>query len=85
VIRQRKGRIKRPPLKRRKKGESLMWFILEKKTEKTIAMTAFKDIAEDIAASFPTECVIRYAAGIDSGYGKDSTFFAVEEEEKKGA
>jgi hypothetical protein len=62
-----------------------MYFVLQQGTEKTVAMTPFKDAAEIIAANFPTGCIIRYAAEIESGYSKDSTFFAVEEEEKKGA
>ena len=62
-----------------------MWFIIDQETGKTVAMTAFKDAAEIIAASFPTKCVIRYAAEIVSGYDKDSKFFAIEEEMKKGA
>ena len=62
-----------------------MYFILDQKTERTVAMTAFRDAAEIIAASFPTGCIIRYAAEINSGYDKDSKFFAIEEEMKKGA
>ena len=61
-----------------------MWFVLDQKTEKTVAMTAYRDAAEIIAASFPTGCIIRYAAEIVSGYTKDSMFFE-NEEIKKGA
>ena len=64
-----------------------MWFVLENRTEKTIAMTPFEDAAEIIAASFPAECIVRYAAEIGSGYNKDSKFFTEEnsQEIKKGA
>jgi len=61
-----------------------MYFILDKKTEKTVAMTVFKDAAEIIATSFPTECIIRYAGEKNNGYNKDSMFFT-EKEIKKGA
>jgi hypothetical protein len=73
--------------KRKEKEIMKMWFVLENKTEKTVAMTAFKDAAEIIAASFPAECIVRYAAEIESGYSKDSKFFAEEnsQEIKKGA
>lgn len=60
-----------------------MWFILDKETQKTVAMTVYRDAAEIIAANFPTECIIRYAGEI--GYSENSLFFAVEKEIKKGA
>ena len=62
-----------------------MWFVLENKTGKIIAMTPFKDAAEIIATSFPAECVVRYATEIISGYNKDSMFFENSQEIKKGA
>jgi hypothetical protein len=62
-----------------------MWFVLENKTGKTIAMTPFKDAAKIIAANFPAECIIRYAAEIITGYNKDSMFFENSQEIKKGA
>lgn len=62
-----------------------MYFVLDTITNKTVAMTAFKDAAEIIAANFPTKCVVRYAAEIISGYTKDSMFFENEQEMKKGA
>lgn len=53
-----------------------MWFVLERQTEKTVAMTSYKDAAEIIAASFPAECVIRWA---DINFGcKESKFFTAE-------
>ncbi len=61
-----------------------MYFVLDEKTERTVAMTAYKDAAEIIAASFPTGCIIRYTAEINSGYSEDNMFFTVEEI-KKGA
>jgi len=62
-----------------------MYFVIDSITNKTVAMTAFKDAAEIIAASFPAKCVVRYAAEIVSGYSKDSLFFENEQEMKKGA
>jgi len=62
-----------------------MYFILDATTNKTVAMTAFRDAAEIIAANFPTKCIIRYAAEIISGYTKDSMFFENEQEMEKGA
>ena len=38
-----------------------MWFVLRKDDEATLAMTAFKDAAEIIAASFTCECITRFA------------------------
>ena len=43
-----------------------MWFILRMPDETTLAMTAFKDAAEIIAASFTCECVMRFSAINDS-------------------
>lgn len=62
-----------------------MYFVLDTITNKTVAMTAFKDAAEIIAANFPAKCVVRYAAEIVSGYSKDSMFFENEQEMKKRA
>jgi len=62
-----------------------MWFVLDNRTGKIIAMTPFKDAAKIIATNFPAECIIRYAAEIISGYNKDSMFFENSQEIKKGA
>ena len=54
-----------------------MWFVLEAKTEKTVAMTSYKDAAEIIAESFPAECIIRWG---DINFGsKESKFFTAED------
>ena len=52
-----------------------MYFVLEEGTEKTIAMTAYKDAAEIIANSFPARCMIRYTPEIRSGYTEEAQFF----------
>ena len=62
-----------------------MYFVLDIVSNKTVAMTAFRDAAEIIAANFPAKCVVRYAAERVSGYSKDSLFFENEQEMKKGA
>ena len=62
-----------------------MYFVLDIVSNKTVAMTAFKDAAEIIAANFPAKCVVRYAAEIVSGYSKDSMFFENEQEMEKEA
>lgn len=62
-----------------------MWFVLEANTEKTVAMTEFKDAAYIIAESFPTQCIVRYTAEIQTGYSKESLFFSESQEMKKGA
>ena len=62
-----------------------MWFVLENRTGKIVAMTPFEDAAKIIATSFPAECVVRYAAEIESGYNKNSMFFENSQEIKKGA
>ena len=38
-----------------------MWFILRASDEATLAMTAFRDAAEIIAASFTCECITRFS------------------------
>ena len=40
-----------------------MYFVLTKKTEATVAMTDFEDIAKQIADNFVEDCVVRWAAG----------------------
>jgi hypothetical protein len=67
------------------KEDKKMYFVLDIISNKTVAMTAFKDAAEIIAANFPAKCVVRYAAEIVSGYSKDSMFFENEQEMEKGA
>ena len=62
-----------------------MWFVLEMNTEKTIAMTEFKDAAYIIAENFPAQCIIRYAAEIETGYSKEALFFSDPQEMKRGA
>jgi len=62
-----------------------MWFVLEANTEKTVAMTEFKDAARIIAESFPAQCIVRYAAEIETGYSKEALFFSESQEMKKGA
>lgn len=62
-----------------------MWFVLENGTEKTIAMTEFKDVAFIIAESFPAQCIVRYTAEIETGYTKEALFFSETQEMKKGA
>lgn len=37
-----------------------MYFILESKTEITIAMSHFEDVANLIAATLPCSCIVRY-------------------------
>ena len=37
-----------------------MYFIMEKGTEITIAMSHFEDVANLIAATLPCPCVVRY-------------------------
>ena len=63
-----------------------MWFVLEEGTEKTVAMTAYKDAAELIAANFPARCLIRFAYDTNMGNNKERTFFEENKEMmKKGA
>ena len=37
-----------------------MYFIMENKTDITIAMSHFEDVANLIAATLPCSCVVRY-------------------------
>lgn len=53
-----------------------MWFILNANTEETIAMTAYRDAAEIIAASFPTECIIRWS---NISYGRKDLMLFTEQ------
>ena len=52
-----------------------MWFVLEVGTERTVAMTDYKDIAMMIAKTMPTECMVRYAEGIKCGHSDNEMFF----------
>lgn len=62
-----------------------MWFVLEEKTEKTVAMTSYKDAAEIIAANFPARCIIRFAYNTNNGNNQNNLFFENSQEMKKGA
>ncbi len=62
-----------------------MWFIMESKTEKTIATTKFKDVAMMIAAAMPVECIIRYTPEWQYSSKEDTNFFETAQEMKKGA
>ena len=37
-----------------------MYFVMEKETEITIAMSHFEDVANLIAATLPCPCIVRY-------------------------
>ena len=52
-----------------------MWFVLEVGTERTVAMTDYKDIAMMIAKTMPTECMVRYAGGIKCEHSDNKIFF----------
>ena len=57
-----------------------MYYVLDSNTETVIAMCYFVDVAYEIANSFPSPCVVRYAHMSNSVYAKDTKFFTKENE-----
>lgn len=51
-----------------------MWFVMEESTEKTLATTAFQDVANMIATSMPMRCIIRFAP-TNLGQSSEKNFF----------
>ena len=58
-----------------------MYFIMEKETEITIALSHFEDVANLIAATLPCSCVIRYVDLNSINCNSNKCFFKKENKE----